>query len=84
MTIDDGLYEELLDLNAKQLQVMNKLIVNLKEQKHDRWCDTGMAERETGIPSARIRYLARQGHIASRKRGVRLIEVRLSDLDSYR
>jgi len=83
MMIDNGLYEELLDLNAKQLQVMNKLIVNLKEQKHERWCDTGMAERETGIPSARIRYLARSNQIQSKRTGQRKMSVRLKDLESF-
>jgi hypothetical protein len=83
MSLSRESLQALVESTKAQNTVLLSILSELSEDR-DRWCDTGMAERETGIPSARIRYLARQGHIASRKRGVRLIEVRLSDLDSYR
>jgi len=83
MSLSRESLQALVESTKAQNTVLLSILSELSEDR-DRWCDTGMAERETGIPSARIRYLARQGHIASRKRGIRLIEVRLSDLDSYR
>ena len=83
MSLSRESLQALVESTKAQNTVLLSILSELSEDR-DRWCDTGMAERETGIPSARIRYLARQGHIASRKRGVRLIEVRLRDLDSYR
>ena len=83
MSLSRESLQALVESTKAQNTVLLSILSELSEDR-ERWCDTGMAERETGIPSARIRYLARQGHIASRKRGIRLIEVRLRDLDSYR
>lgn len=83
MTIDNQLLADLLESNSRQIQLMNRLIANLKDDG-ERWVSTVVASRETGIDTSRIRYLAREGRIEARKRGPRLYEVRLGDLDQYK
>jgi hypothetical protein len=52
-------------------------------EEEDRWVDTNVAERETGIPANRIRYLARSNQIQSKRTGQRKLSVRLKDLESF-
>jgi hypothetical protein len=76
------LVAELLETTNRQIQLLSNLIVRIQETS-DRWADTNVASRETGIPANRIRYLARSNQIQSKRTGQRKLSVRLKDLESF-
>jgi hypothetical protein len=79
---NSALLAELLENTNRQIQLIGKLLSVMRESE-DRWVDTRIAERETGIPAERIRYLARSGQIQNKKIGQRKLSVKLSDLESF-
>ena len=45
--------------------------------------ETAKAEQLTGIPANKIRYLFRSGQVEGRRRGQKIIEVKLKDLQGF-
>jgi hypothetical protein len=77
ITIEKELVEQMIQTSIAYNDVMSKLLASLQT---DQWLTPAEAEKVTGIPSQKIRHLARSGQIESRKKSQKLIEVLLSDL----
>ncbi len=84
MTISDETFAELMDANRASLAALNRVIEEYRASKTDKWVNTSIAEKATGIPAYRIRYLARTGQIDNRKLGQHKVLVRIADLEPYK
>lgn len=84
MQISDETFAELMDANRASLAALNRVIEEYRSSKTDKWVNTTVAEKETGIPAYRIRYLARTDQIDSKKLGQHKVLVRIVDLEPYK
>jgi len=84
VTISDETFAELMDANRASLAALNRVIEEYRASKTDKWVNTSIAEKATGIPAYRIRYLARTGQIDNRKLGQHKVLVRIADLEPYK
>jgi hypothetical protein len=75
--IEQELVEQMIQANMALNTAMSKILESLQ---NGQWLTPAEAEKVTGIPSQKIRHLARSGQIESRKKSQKLIEVLLSDL----
>lgn len=81
ITIEKSLLQQMIQTNIQHNQIMTQILSSLDQQEE--WVDTSKAEAITGIPSNRIRYLFRSGQVEGRKRGQKIIEINLIDLQSF-
>ena len=84
MQISDEAFADLMDANRASLAALNRVIEEYRASKTDKWVNTSIAEKETGIPAYRIRYLARTDQIDSKKLGQHKVLVRIVDLEPYK
>jgi len=84
MQISDETFADLMDANRASLAALNRVIEECRASTTDKWVNTTVAERETGIPAYRIRYLARTDQIDSKKLGQHKVLVRIVDLEPYK
>lgn len=84
MQISDETFADLMDANRASLAALNRVIEEYRASKTENWVNTSIAEKATGIPAYRIRYLARTGQIDNRKLGQHKVLVRIADLEPYK
>lgn len=84
MQISDETFAELMDANRASLAALNRVIEEYRASKTEQWVNTTVAEKATGIPAYRIRYLARTNQIDSKKLGQSKTLVRIVDLEPYK
>ncbi len=77
-------YDEALRLYLGLDAEEDHVIEEYRSSKTDKWVNTTVAEKETGIPAYRIRYLARTNQIDSKKLGQSKTLVRIVDLEPYK
>ena len=84
MQISDETFAELMDANVSSLAALNRVIEEYRASTTDKWVNTTVAEKATGIPAYRIRYLARTDQIDSKKLGQHKMLDRIVDLEPYK
>lgn len=81
--INKSLLELIIQTNIQHNKIMTELLTSLDQAEQEQWVNTSTAAELTGLDPARIRYLFRSKQIEGRKRGAKIIEVRLGDLQKY-
>ena len=79
--IDKALLQDMIQANMAFNHAMASILQSLDTT--DVWLSPADAQEATGVPAQTIRHLARSGRIQSRKKGQKLIEVLLSDVERY-
>lgn len=81
--ISKSLLRQMIQTNIQHNEIMTELLSSIDQAEQEQWVNTSTASELTGLDPARIRYLFRSKQIEGRKRGAKIIEVRLGDLQKY-
>jgi len=81
--ISKSLLRQMIQTNIQHNEIMTELLSSIDQAEQEQWVNTSTAAELTGLDPARIRYLFRSKQIEGRKRGAKIIEVRLGDLQKY-
>ncbi len=81
ITIEKDLLQKMIQTNIQHNMIMTQILSSLDQQEE--WVETNKAEVVTGIPANKIRYLFRSGQIEGRRRGQKIIEINLKDLQNH-